>query len=170
MMGPTGAGKTVQAAQLAATRGWAHLSTGELLRRDPEQAQQLQSGHLAPEAEVERVLAAALSRLPAEQTVVLDGFPRTIDEAKWLDAHLPDWSRRLERVVLVDVDAATSAERLQTRGRSDDSPAAQGAKWREYETVTRPVLDYYEDRHELTAVDGRGSVEAVADRIKELLT
>lgn len=127
------------------------------------------SGHLAAEAEAERVLEEAILAAPADRTVVLDGFPRTLPEAQWLDERLPAWSRQLEGVVLVEVDATTSAHRLKSRGRSDDSEAAQAAKWREYETVTRPVLDYYQERGELVVADGQGTVEAVAHRIKELL-
>jgi adenylate kinase len=169
-MGPTGAGKSVQAQLLAADRGWVHLSTGRLLRADPVASLNLTDGELVPDEVVERVLETAVRALPPAQSIVLDGFPRTVGEAIWLEDRLVAWGRTLRRTVLIAVDQATSQARLSSRGRSDDSLEAQVAKWQAYETATRPVITYYKQRHELTEVDGSGTVEDVTGRVKELLT
>lgn len=160
-MGPTGAGKSAQAERLAAERGYAHLSSGDLLRSDPAEAAVLATGQLVPSPDVERLLGAALEAVPTDQAVVLDGFPRVLDEAKWLDAQLGGWQRTLEAVILFEVDEAMSARRLAARQRADDVPEAVAKKWREYNELTRPVVVYYHERGCLTIVDGNATVDEV---------
>ena len=168
-LGPTGAGKSAQAARLAASRGWVHLSTGQLLRRDPVVAKLLGDGRLSPSAEVQRILQAAVDEIPAEQGIVLDGFPRTEDQAEWLDGFLAARSRRLARVIQIDIDEATSEQRLKLRGRSDDNILSQREKWREYESIMMVVAQYYEAGGLLTKIDGRGSMDEVETLIKGVL-
>ncbi len=168
-LGPTGAGKSAQAERLAAGRGWVHLSTGQLLRRDPVVAKQLGDGRLSPSAEVQRILAAAVSEVPLEQGIVLDGFPRTTDQAEWLEQFLERQSRQLIRVIQIDIDEATSEHRLRLRGRSDDNILAQRKKWREYESIMLAVAEYYETRAQLAKVDGRGNMDEVEALVRESL-
>lgn len=168
-MGPTGAGKSVQAERLAKASGGVHLSSGELLRRDPAEAAVLASGGLVPDAEVERVVSEAIKATPLNNNIVLDGFPRTLPEAKWLDQHLPKWGRKLERVIVLEVPTGVTQERLAKRGRNDDTPAAQREKLRQYEASTRPVLQHYRDAGLLAEVNGVGTVEEVSAAILEAL-
>ena len=78
-MGPTGAGKSVQGELLAERYGWVHLSSGTLLRRDPQAAAQMRDRRLAPAPEVERVVGEALARVPEDRPVVLDGTPADLE-------------------------------------------------------------------------------------------
>ncbi len=169
IMGPTGAGKGVQSDLIAAERGGVHLSSGALLRRDAQMAASLNTGHLAPTAEVNRVVAEAVQQVPANQLVILDGFPRQLSQAKWLDARLGEWGRTLKRVILLDATEAETRRRLLTRGRSDDNHAAIDEKWREYQTETLPVLAHYEQLGLLARVNGHGTPDEVAARIREVL-
>ena len=159
LMGPTGAGKSVQGKLLQQKLGWVHLSTGELLRQDPESAQKLASGQLAPAAQVERVLRNAVSNVDTDTTIVLDGFPRTTEQADWLDRETEQWGRQLTRVVLIEIDPETSAARLAQRQRYDDVAAARDRKWAAYRKMTQPLEAYYKSRHLLARVDGSGTVE-----------
>lgn len=169
VMGPTGAGKSVQAERLAKVSGGVHLSSGALLRQDPAEAAMLASGELVPDAEVERVVAKAIDDTPLNKNIVLDGFPRTLPEAEWLDDQLSKWGRELERVVVLEVPAAVTHERLARRGRNDDSPAAQREKLQDYEDLTRPVLEHYRDLGLLARVNGVGTIEEVARAVMEVL-
>ncbi|HSX02775.1 MAG TPA: nucleoside monophosphate kinase [Candidatus Saccharimonadia bacterium] len=169
LWGPTGAGKTVQGERLATAKGWAHFSTGRLLRRDPVTAAQLRSGELAPTAEVQRVLTEAVAAVPRHQGIVLDGFPRTADQAAWLEQQLPQWGRHLRRVILLSIDEATSRERLRLRSRSDDSSAAQREKWREYQKLMQPLVAFYQPRGLLAIVDGGGTIDQVTESIEATL-
>lgn len=165
LMGPTGAGKSVQGELLAERNGWVHLSSGTLLRRDPKAAAQMQDGRLAPAIEVERVVGEALAGVPEDQAVVLDGTPRTWSNVHWLEEDLPNLHRELKVVLLIELDIATSVKRLGLRGRADDVPAAVREKWELFETVTRPVIEHYRKLGLLRTVDGRGNIEEVHDAI-----
>ncbi len=165
LMGPTGAGKSVQGELLAERWGWVHLSSGTLLRRDKQAAAQMRDGRLAPALEVERVVGEALAKIPNERPVVLDGTPRTWSNVHWLELNLPKLQRTLDAVVLIELDIATSVKRLGLRGRTDDVPTAVREKWELFDTVTRPVIQHYRDLGLLVSVNGRGTIEEVHHEI-----
>ncbi len=166
ILGPTGAGKTVQAARLAQERGWVHLSTGELLRQDPAMKAFLETGQLASSEQVNAIVAQALETTPGLTGIVLDGFPRELSQAQWLDEWLVEhhWPPILS-VISIAIDQPTTTQRLASRGRTDDSSHAQAIKWQAYEVATKPVLDYYQEHHLLARVDGHGTMDEVAARI-----
>jgi adenylate kinase len=86
-----------------------------------------------------------------------------------LEQQLPRWGRQLRRVILLDIDEATSRERLQLRGRSDDSSAAQREKWREYQKLMQPLVAFYQPRDLLAIVDGSGTIDQVTESIEAVL-
>jgi adenylate kinase len=161
LMGPTGAGKSVQGDLLAKQLGGVHLSSGNLLRQDPRAAALIADGRLAPAAEVERIVGEAIDAIPADQPIILDGFPRTMSNVTWLDEQLPGHRRELTALVLIELDLATSMQRLGLRGRADDADHAVQEKWDEYATKTQPVIEHYEQLGLLKRIDGRGSIEQV---------
>ena len=169
LMGPTGAGKSSQGDVLAAALGGTHLSSGKILRDDPTTAGLLTGGALAPAAEVERVVGEALDRVPQDHPVILDGFPRTMSNVEWLENHLAEHSRKLVRVIFLDLDFETSMQRLGLRDRSDDAPEAVEKKWREFAEKTKPVIEHYEQLGLLKHVDGRGTMEEVQQLIRAAL-
>lgn len=169
LAGPTGAGKSSQA-QLLVQRGWHHISSGELLRADPAMTSVLASGQLAPSSEVEDLVDNALASVPESTPIVLDGFPRTIDEAVWLDEHLSSWGRILVAVVVVDVDDAVVNQRLAARGRSDDSPQAVSEKLAEYREHAEPMFAHYAAAGQLVRLDGSGSIQNVFNELTKVLS
>jgi adenylate kinase len=169
LMGPTGAGKSVQGDLLAARNNWVHLSSGKLLRADPHAAEQLRDGSLAPAEEVERVVGEALAKVPGDQVVVLDGTPRTESNITWLEQELSKLGRELKRVVMIRLSLEISVKRLSTRGRADDSPDAIRAKWELFDEVTRPVAEHYRKLGLLTTIDGSGTIEEVHQLIEAAL-
>jgi adenylate kinase len=169
LMGPTGAGKSVQGDLLAQFYNGVHLSSGRLLRQDPKAAAMLVSGNLAPAGEVHRVLEEAIDGIEPRRVIVLDGTPRTMSDVAWLDRELPKHQRELKRVIWVDLDIETSLQRLGLRGRSDDAPEAIRKKYEQLEEKTRPVIEHYERAGLLVHVDGRGSIEQVHELMKAAL-
>jgi len=161
LMGPTGAGKSVQGELLAADLGGTHLSSGKLLREDKQAAAKLVDGRLAPADEVQRVVGEAMAKIPEDRPVVLDGTPRTDSDVKWLEVNLPKLKRDLKCVVLIELDIETSMKRLGLRGRADDAPDAVREKWKLFEDVTGPVVEHYRQKGMLVTVDGRGGIEEV---------
>jgi adenylate kinase len=169
LMGPTGAGKSVQGDLLAEQYGAVHLSSGKLLRRDPRAAAQMVDGRLAPAGEVHRVIGEAMRDIPEDQPVVLDGTPRTQSDIDWLDEHLPKLHREIMVVLLIELDIETSMKRLGLRGRADDAPEAVRAKWKLFEDITGPVVEHYRKLGLVVTVDGRGSIEEVHEEIASAL-
>jgi adenylate kinase len=169
LMGPTGAGKSAQGDLLAEKYGWAHLSSGKLLRRDPHAAALMVDGRLAPAEEVERVVREAIEKIPATTPVVLDGTPRTDHNVEWLDHELPKLDRKLVCVIMIELDIETSLKRLGLRGRADDLPAAIREKWALFEKITSPVVEHYRKLGLLEVVDGRGTIEEVHEEIVQVL-
>lgn len=167
ILGGPGSGKTEQANRLEMNRRYVHLSTGALLRTssDPEVRKALSEGELAPSDDVEQLLLNGLKGVQADLPILLDGFPRTKDEAKWLDDVLPELGRQMGRAIWLNLPQAESQARLAKRGRGDDTAAAEAKRWAEFEHKTKPVLDYYGHRKQLLEINGVGTPQEVADRI-----
>lgn len=168
LMGPTGSGKSVQGDRWAKQHGGVHLSSGELLRRDPVVAAKISDGKLFPSEEVQRVVGEALADVPSGTDIMLDGLPRTMSDVEWLEQELPKLGRDLSHVVLLELDTATIMKRLNAgvRKRSDDSPEAVEKKLEEFRQKTKAVVDYYEQRGLVARIDGSQDVDGVAGDIE----
>lgn len=169
LMGPTGAGKSYQAEVLAKQRGWIHLSSGDLLRQDPALHQIMDQGELVPSSNVDQVVMAAIQAVSPNKVIVLDGYPRVMDEVAWLEDQLTQLGRQIERVVLLEVSEGAVAERLRLRQRTDDTAAAVREKLAEYHTVTGPVIAHFESTGVLVRVNGNGTPEAVTKALEAIL-
>jgi len=170
LMGPTGAGKSVQGDLLADDLSGVHLSSGNLLREDPHVAAMLADGRLAPAGEVEAIVGKAVDAVPLETPIILHGFPRTMSNVRWLDEELPLHHRTLRAVVLIELDPETILKRLGLRGRADDAPEAVQEKWDLYHTKTRPVIEHYDKMGLVRRVDGRGTIEEVRALVRAAIS
>lgn len=170
IMGPPGAGKGTQSQILAKRLKGVHLSSGQLLRDSgDEKILQVQaSGGLVSSEEVQRIVAEAIQRVPADMPVILDGFTRKLEEAQWLNT-AGSGLRPISKVICINVDKDESIQRSLRRGRTDDRAGALEERWVDYEMQVKPVLDYYRQQGVLVEVDGSGSVDAVAGRVWEAL-
>lgn len=171
LIGPPGAGKGTQAQMLSDGRGWTHLSSGDLLRAasDPQVLATMQQGELVDSATVESAVGRAIAAVPDDQPIVLDGFPREMGEAEWLDEALVKYGRSVTKVIKLTVDQDEVWNRLQERGRADDTPGSLSERWKEFEDQSLPVAEHYAELGLLTEIDGEGSPDDVAERIAEAL-
>ncbi len=170
LLGPTGAGKSTQADYLLSRHpGWVHISSGDLLRRDPVTAAKLATGALGDPAEVIRVVEAALVAHRKAPLIILDGFPRVMDQIPWLEEACQRYDLHLRAVVHIGVSQDLAAARLAARHRADDRHDAIAHKWQWYHDETIPLLKYYEQQHLVISVDGADSVETVGALIEKEL-
>lgn len=171
--GPAGAGKSVQGQMLAARHGWRWLSAGQLLRdtHDIELIKEMQTGKLVSPEKVNALMGEALKRAKNIDRVILDGFPRELAQAKWLVESQPEHERSIKLVVVLEVPRSELLQRIEVRGRIDDTPEAVEERLKIYRTEMYPILSYLtEEGVNIVHIDGTGTVGQVHDRImKELV-
>lgn len=168
--GPPGSGKSVQGQLLVERNGWQWLSTGDLFRnsKDPELLKRLATGELIDDELTNKVLDQAIRNVKGDEPIVLDGYPRNLDQVKWLVDYLPAHGRKIECVVVFEVPRDELISRLSGRGRAEDSLEVISRRLDIYQEKTRPVVDYYrESGVPVMSVDGTGAIPDVHERIHE---
>jgi adenylate kinase len=172
-LGPPGAGKGTQAAALTERLSIPHLSSGDMLREATraqtplgrEAADHMNAGRLVPSELVQKLVAERISQPDCRGGYLLDGFPRTIEQAEELDKWLGAQGTKIDLVVNLVVDASVLLARLAGRGRQDDAEAVVRERLRQYDRLTKPVTRYYRDRGVLHQIDGHGTPDEVLTRI-----
>ncbi len=158
-LGPPGAGKGTQAVLIAKRFRMKHISTGELLRRAVERGSEMgkgikkhmNGGHLVPD---EVAIALIREVLPPSGDFLLDGFPRTLNQAKALDGMLSDEHRSLDLAIYLDVSDEGVTQRLLGRKRTDDRPETIKERLSVYHAETGPIIEYYNKSGRLRKIDG----------------
>ena len=170
--GPPGSGKSVQGQLLAARHGWRWLSTGQLLREtsDVDVIAAMREGRLVDDAAANRVFDEALHHARDIGRIIIDGYPRHVEQAKRLLEILPKHERTIEAVIMLKVDDDEILHRLEIRGRLDDEPEIVRKRLQEYREQTRPVIDFLAQQGiPIEHIDGMGSVGTIHDRIEEVM-
>ena len=176
-LGPPGSGKGTQAKLLAQRSAVPAISTGDMLREAVRQATPLgrrakaimDSGGLVPDDVVIGLIRERISLPDARKGFLLDGFPRTIEQAVALDRLLEGNGEALDAVINLLVPESTLIERVDGRaafeGRSDDRPETVRERLRVYRAKTAPLVEHYGAQGVRIDVDGSGSIEEVSGRI-----
>ncbi|MEM1043083.1 MAG: adenylate kinase [Bacteroidota bacterium] len=203
LFGPPGAGKGTQARHLVERFALKQISTGDLLRaarRDKtpvglEAESYLDRGELVPDSVVNKTVEGALDALGLDG-FILDGFPRTTEQARWLLGYLGAHDTPLDAVVSLKVAAEPIIKRLAGRRtdretgaiyhldfnpppadlpadrlvhRSDDKPDAIRTRLSVYEDETLPVAAVFRDSVPFAEIDGVGEIGEVQGRIMDAL-
>jgi adenylate kinase len=166
--GPAGAGKSVQGQILAARMGWRWLSAGQLLRdtHDPELVKTMHKGKMVPHEAITKIMGQAISSAARIDQLILDGFPRLLEQAEWLVASQPNHGRAVALVVVLEVPREELLHRLDIRGRADDTPEAIDERLTIYRKEMYPVLDFLTQQNiPVVHIDGNGTVGQVHDRV-----
>jgi adenylate kinase len=173
LIGAPGAGKGTQAERIAQHFGLVHISSGDLLRdhvaRGTALGQTAQGfmarGELVPDDLVLDMLRKPVVDAAAAGGYVLDGFPRTVDQAKAAYDVAKDLGVSVQVAVYLEVARESLIERIvergKTSGRADDTREVVERRIAVYEQSTWPLLDYYRDREMLVQVNGDRPVEEV---------
>lgn len=176
-LGPPGAGKGTQAKFIAQLQNIPHISTGEMLRQAIEektalgiQAQDyLDQGELVPNELVQEMVKERLNKPDAQTGWILDGFPRTIPQATFLEELLLEISQGKEQAINLDVPDEVLITRLLARGRKDDSREVISRRLEVYRAETAPLIDYYSDRQKLIVVDGNQPEASVTAALNQII-
>lgn len=170
LLGPPGAGKGTQAQKLSEKLGIPHISTGELFRSNIENGTKLgceakrylDAGDLVPSELTNQLVDDRLSDADAANGFILDGFPRSTEQAKALHDMLGRRGTDIDAVLEFRVSQEELLERLKARGRADDTDDIILNRMKVYRDETAPLLEYYSD--ELRTVDAVGTMDEVFAR------
>ena len=180
-LGPPGVGKGTQCKRIATENSWGVISTGEMLRKAISERsplgisvqEYLDSGMLVPDQIVFELVEERLRERDCREGCILDGFPRTEEQAKLLDALL---SRQGTKVVATITLCAKDDElrrrmlsRAAQEGRSDDTPTTIQQRLQVYHEQTAPLIKYYRQQGSLHEVDGMGTPDQVSQLIRNVL-
>ena len=173
-LGPPGAGKGTQAQRLKDYLGIAHLSTGEMLREAGEAGTPLgrkatslmQAGQLVPDDVVVGIVAQRLEQKDCAGGCLFDGFPRTLPQAEELDQMLAARKIPIDLVLALEVPPERLVDRLLARGRMDDNRHAIRERFRQYNELSEPLIDYYRRRGILHMINGEGTPDEVFRRVR----
>lgn len=181
LLGPQGSGKGTQAERIARTYGIPHIATGDMLRAAMAAGTELgrrvkpiyDAGELVPDDLMIELIRERLSEPDAEEGLVLDGFPRTPEQAEALDDMLLEIGRPLDVVFDLQIDEATAVERLLGRardeGRTDDTPEAIATRLELFRKKTLPVVEHYRAQGKVVGIHAAGTVNEVFNEIQETL-
>ena len=182
IFGPPGSGKGTQAAHVEREFKLSHLSTGDILRAEvargteigKEAERIMRAGDLVPDDLIIRIVQGILRDPDVSSDVLLDGFPRTLEQAKALDQMLAQEGHKVDFVIAFKVPEDVLIERLlhraEVEGRADDTREAITERMHEYKNLTAKVLDHYRKQGvKVHEIDGLGTVEEVFERIRQVV-
>lgn len=175
LFGPAGAGKSVQGKLLAARESWRWISTGELLRQsdDPAVIATLKTGELVRDDLTYEVFERALAESHANgyANVIVDGFPRTAEQATWLEHYMQKAGDKIDLVIVLEVPEAEVLSRLARRGRMEDSPEIIAKRMAIYRQKMYPVLNIFAQAGvKIAHIDGVGTTGEVHDRVYSIVS
>ena len=178
ILGRQGSGKGTQSLRIAEQFGCVHLSTGDVLRAAVDAGTELgqqaagimNAGGLVGD---DIMIPLVAERLAHDDImaggVLLDGFPRTAEQANGLEAMLAELEQQLTVAINLDVPVEEVTQRMMARGREDDTEDAITRRLGLYEEQTAPLLDWFAERGLLATVDGLGEEDEVFARLRGVI-
>jgi adenylate kinase len=205
LLGAPGAGKGTQAERIIETFGLAHISTGDILRKAVadqtplglEAKRYMDAGELVPDDVVIGLVRERLQQSDAAKGFILDGFPRTVVQARALDEALASLGKKIDAAIAIVVDPEVIIRRLTSRRtcrdcgkitttsalvggtcpicggevyqRDDDNEQTVRNRLEVYDRSTAPLIDYYRSAGLLAEIDGDRPVGEVFADVKAVL-
>ncbi|MBD2111949.1 MULTISPECIES: adenylate kinase [Cyanophyceae] len=176
-LGPPGAGKGTQALLLAKDCEVPHISTGDILRSavavgselGQKAEQYMSAGELVPDELILDLIQERLGQDDTQAGWLLDGFPRNVPQAEFLQKLLEQIEQPVDFVVNLDVEDDVIVARLLQRGRDDDEESVILNRLQVYREQTEPLIDFYRSRQQLVSVDGNQTMDVVHADLKRLV-
>lgn len=168
MIGPQGSGKSTQAQALAKELNLPKITMGDIFRQiagqDTEEGKRikqiLDSGQLVDDQTTAGLVKKRVSEKDAENGFIMDGYPRTIEQANIFE---PEF----DKVIYLNVPRDEVINRLIQRGRADDTIELINRRLDLYYQQTQPLLDYYKNSGKLIEISGIGDIQKVQNEIKK---
>ncbi|MCS7204692.1 MAG: adenylate kinase [Leptospiraceae bacterium] len=176
-MGPPGAGKGTQAKIICQQLQIPQISTGDILRKAIQDQTELgmqaksymDKGELVPDSVVVGIVEERIKQDDCKNGFLLDGFPRTINQAIELEKMLEKLEKKINVVINIDVPEEELVKRLLNRAkienRSDDTEPVIRNRMRTYFQQTYPLIEFYQKKGLLVNIDGMGTIEEITERI-----
>jgi adenylate kinase len=175
IFGPPGVGKGTQAQLISEKLNLFHLSTGEVLRAAADKGTDLglkakelmDKGELVPDDIMIGIVRETLlnGSNSALSGFILDGFPRTLDQAKALNDLFKELNYSNVKVIYLDATEDELLKRLIKRGRSDDNEKSIMIRFKLYKNLTTPVLNFYNKITDIIQINGLGEIEDINKKI-----
>ncbi len=186
-LGPPGAGKGTQASLIAGFYQVPHISTGDILRTNVAQRSALgwqakeyiDKGDLVPDQLIIDMVEERLEKPDALHGWVLDGFPRNVGQAKFIEQLLStnqnandiqgEKTQKNNSLIVINLQVPDQVlvSRLLSRGRPDDNEQTIQHRLQVHHQQTEPLIEFYKERQQLITIDGNHSVEAVTNSLKQ---
>lgn len=177
LIGPPGSGKGTQAERISTQLGIIAISTGEIFRENvrtqtklgAEARKYMDKGDFVPDRVTNSMVRDRLAQTDAADGFLLDGYPRTVSQAQFLDQVLADKGQRLDSVLQLTADSEELLSRLLKRaavdGRTDDTETVIRHRLGLYHHQTETVVSHYRRLGLLRQVDGTGPIEEITGLI-----
>lgn len=173
LIGIPGAGKSTQGNRLSKQLGLPYLSTGHIFRQIAKEKtllgryvkETMNAGFLIPDDKTIAIVERYLSRKEYQKGYILDGFPRTLSQAKRFKNHI-------DKLIYLEIPDKESLWRLAYRNdevRDDDTVAAIKKRIEIFHKITRPVIEFYEKKNQLVVIDGMKLIKEVNKQILKSL-
>lgn len=171
-LGPQGSGKSTQAKIVAKNKNYVHIIESDLLKefvnKKTKEAKlvkkSMEKGEMVP-FEITCKLTFEKIESISSKNIIIDGFPRLIDQTFVFDYYIYKNNHNLQGIVYIDISEKESIKRLLLRKRKDDSPKVIKKRLHIYNTGTKKVLTHYKQKNKLIKINGEQSVENVSKDI-----
>lgn len=176
-LGPPGAGKGTQAQVLSEALQIPHISTGEILREaialktllGLEAQSYVDRGELVPDQLILNLIRERLGQPDASRGWILDGFPRNVTQAEFLEHLLEELEQHQGCAINLEVPDQILVDRLLLRGRQDDNEETIRRRLQVYREKTAPLIDFYRERDKLYSVKGDRPPLDVSESLKQIV-
>jgi adenylate kinase len=177
LIGPPGSGKGTQAKLLTERLDLAYIGTGDILRSAIQQGTDtgkaaepfLKAGKLVPDDLVNQVVAELFRRPDRPRRYVLDGYPRTVNQARWFDGFLRELGEALNAAVNLEISDEEVVHRLSGRQREDDKEETVRHRLAVFHSAADDLIDYYRHQGKLREVSALGPPETIYNNIIKVL-
>ena len=207
LFGPPGAGKGTQAQFIVNKHNYFQLSTGDLLRQEiklntplgSEVEKLISNGKFASDEIVNTLLRQSITNLKFRDRIIVDGYPRNVEQAKNLDTILLEFDQTIGHIIFLNVSKDIIKKRIMGRmtcdkcnmtlneffnkeeielhpcgkeflnKRNDDNLDVVVSRYETYMQTTKPVLDFYSKNLNFTEIDGSAEIDEITNKINEVL-